>query len=117
MIRSATPVLRTGDYPRAKAFYTDVLGFTCTEEGGAPPRFGIFNRDGAVVFVNGHNGAEATYDHWRAYLHVDDLHALSREIHDAGGVLTKDVRTTVYDMREFEVTDPDGNVLCFGADV
>ncbi|MEM6462303.1 MAG: glyoxalase superfamily protein [Pseudomonadota bacterium] len=117
MIRSATPVVRTGDYVKANAFYTNVLGFTCTEEGGEPPKFGIFKREGAVIFVNGHNGADVEYDHWRAYFHVDDIENLSKEFRDAGGVLKKDIFTTVYGMREFEVTDPDGNVLCFGADV
>ena len=116
MIRSATPVFRTADYPKAHTFYTDVLGFTCTEEGGEPAKFGIFKREGAVIFVNGHNGTDAPYDHWRAYFHVDNVEALSREIRDAGGVLSKDISTTVYDMLEFEITDPDGNVLCFGAD-
>lgn len=117
MIRSATPVLRTGDYLKAKDFYTDVLGFTCSEEGGEPPKFGIFRREDAMIFVNGHNGADADYDHWRAYFHIDDIEAFAQEIRDAGGVLTKDISATVYEMREFEVTDPDGNVLCFGAQV
>ena len=116
MIRSATPVVRTGNYPKAHAFYTKALGFTCTEEGGEPAKFGIFQRDGAVIFVNGHNGADPPYDHWRAYFHVEDVVALSREFRNAGGTLSKDIRTTVYAMQEFEVTDPDGNVLCFGAD-
>ncbi|MEM1287577.1 MAG: glyoxalase superfamily protein [Pseudomonadota bacterium] len=117
MIQSATPVVRTGDYPKAKAFYTGILGFSCIEEGGDPPKFGIFKRDAGMIIVNGHNGAAAPYDHWRAYFHVDDLDRLSQEIRDAGGALSKGIWTTVYDMREFEVTDPDGNVLCFGVDV
>ena len=116
MIRSATPVVRTGDYPRAHAFYTGILGFTCTEEGGAPAKFGIFQRDKAVIYVNGHNGADAAYDHWRAHFHVDDLEAMAAEFAAKGLAPSRDIWTTVYDMREFEVTDPDGNVLCFGAD-
>ncbi len=116
MIRSATPVVRTGDYPRAHKFYTESLGFTCTEEGGEPAKFGIFQRDGAVIYVNGHNGPDAAYEHWRAYFHVGDLDAVADEFRAKGQALSKDIWTTVYEMREFEVTDPDGNVLCFGAD-
>ena len=116
MIRSATPVVRTEDYPKAHFFYSTILGFTCSEEGGEPARFGIFKRDRAEIFVNGHYGADATYDHWRAYFHVDDVDKLSKEIRAAGGVLSSEIRTTIYGMRELEVTDPDGNVLCFGSD-
>ncbi|MEM6409614.1 MAG: glyoxalase superfamily protein [Pseudomonadota bacterium] len=117
MIRSATPVLRTGNYPKARDFYVGVLGFRCVEEAGEPAIFGIFRRDGAEIFVHGHNGADAPYDHWRTYFTVEDVDALAREVQDAGGTLSKGVAATEYGMREFEVTDPDGNVLCFGAEV
>ena len=30
---------------------------------------------------------------------------------------TRPVENTVYGMREFEITDPDGNVVCFGEDM
>ena len=114
-LESATPVLRSGDYPRAKAFYVEVLGFTCVEEGGDPAGFGIFIRDGARIFVEAWQGAEADYDRWRAYVHVDDLDALAAEL-GARVAFSRPVTETVYGMREFEVTDPDGNVICFGAD-
>ena len=52
MLRSAIPVLRAADYPRARAFWTGVLGFEIGEEGGDPPRFGIFHKEGATVFVD-----------------------------------------------------------------
>ncbi|MEM8980901.1 MAG: glyoxalase superfamily protein [Pseudomonadota bacterium] len=117
MFRSVTPVIRTGNYAKARGFYADILGFSCTEEAGAPPVFGIFKRDGIEIFLDGQNGADAPHNHWRAYFTVEDAEALSQDIRDAGGILSKDLHTTVYGMREFELTDPDGNVICFGADV
>ena len=117
MIHSATPVLRTDNYARAKAFYTDVLGFDCVEEAGEPVTgFGIFRRGAARIFVEAWNGAEAPHDRWRAYFHVTDFEALVSDLAARGAEFSKPPMTTEYNMREFEVTDPDGNVLAFGAD-
>ncbi|XWN31456.1 MAG: VOC family protein [Devosia sp.] len=115
-IESATPVFRSGDYQRARAFYTESLGFRCAEEAGNPTGFGIFIRDKARVFVEAYSGPEAPYKRWRAYFHVDDFDAIVRELEGKGVPFSSPPTVTEYGMREVEVTDPDGNVLCFGAD-
>ena len=113
----ATPVLRVADYETSKRFWVDLLGFAVIEEGGDPPRFGIFRRGGAVVFVNAWDGVRTPHPAgWDAYFHVGDLegfHAhLSKQLQNLDPI-----RDTVYGMREFELQDPDGNRLCFGMDV
>lgn len=115
---SATPVLRSNDYERSRSFYADGLGFKVIEEGGDPPRFGIFKRDGAVVFVDAWNGADKVpSDSWSAYIHVADLTAFATDVEQAGVIISKPLHDTVYGMREFEITDPDGNIICFGEDM
>ena len=115
MLRSAIPVLRAADYPRARAFWTGVLGFEIGEEGGDPPRFGIFHKEGATVYVDAWHGAdEAPSPAWRAYFHVEDVDALAEAL-DWEAV--EGPETKVYGMRELVVTDPDGNRLCFGQDM
>ncbi len=114
-LTSSIPVLRASDYPRAKAFWVNTLGFRVVEEGGDPPQFGIFHRERAQVFVDAWQGADKEPSPgWRAYFHTDDLDALIAEIGDAAPV--EGPRDTVYGMREIEVIDPDGNRLCFGQD-
>ncbi len=113
----ATPVLKTGDYQRARTFYTDVLGFRLVEEGGDPPRFGIFEKDKATIFVDGWHGAPKPSDGgWVAYFHTKDVDALHLSFATVGTPITRALEDTSYGMREFEITDPDGNILCFGAD-
>ena len=114
-LTSSVPVLRVSDYPRAKAFWTDTLGFTVAEEGGDPARFGIFKSEGATVFVDAWHGADAEPSPgWRAYFHVDDVDAFAARMDwtTAHGPENK-----TYGMRELEVIDPDGNRLCFGQDI
>ncbi len=114
----ATPVLRTNDYARARGFYHDALGFEIVEEGGSPPHFGIFQRGGSIVFVNGWEGAPPALPRgWHAYMHVQGLAALYAQFVAAGVEVSRPISETVYGMREFEVIDLDGNVLCFGEDV
>ena len=116
-LERATPVLKSGDYARSRAFYEGTLGFRVLEEGGDPPRFGIFERGKSVLFVNAWKGPPKLVPGvWEAYIHVTGLDALFDELQAAGAPIVRPVEDTVYGMREFEVADPDGNVLCFGED-
>ncbi|MEM6973575.1 MAG: VOC family protein [Pseudomonadota bacterium] len=114
-LRSAIPVLRVGDYPRARAFWRDTLGFAVTEEGGDPPRFGIFRRDQAEVFLDAWHGAGPRREAgWRAYFHLDDCDAAAEALRAAGVAIKRGPETMPYGLREIDVEDPDGNCLCFG---
>ena len=53
----STPVLKSGHYERARAYYVDKLGYRVVEEGGDPPRFGIFERGAGVLFVDSWKGS------------------------------------------------------------
>ena len=115
-LTDSTPVLRVSDYPRARAFWEGVLGFEVMQEAGDPVvGFGIYRSGRAQVFLMAWNGPEAPYDHWRAYFHTDDLDGFMAQL-DAAGQAYKGPVTTEYRMREVEVTDPDGNTVCFGQD-
>ena len=116
-LTASTPVLRVADYPTARAFWLETLGFTLAEEGGSPARFGIFRKDVATVFVDGWHGVdEIQHAGWRAYFHCDDVDALAAEI--AGqGYRAKGPVDTVYGMRELTLRDPAGNLLCFGQEL
>ena len=117
MMKSITPMLRVDDYARAKAFYVDELGFACVEEAGEPVAgFGIFVRDQIRIFLQAWDGAGEAYDNWRAWVYVTDMDALVAELDSKGVELSKRPYVTNYDMREFELIDPDGNVICFGTD-
>ena len=114
----STPVLRSANYPRSRAFFADLLGFSVVEEGGEPPRFGIFKRGKAFLFIDARHGGPAPGPTaWSAYVHVAGLQALHDAYAAAGAKICRPVEETVYGMREFDVTDPDGNVICFGEDI
>ena len=75
-LERAHPVLASSDYPRSRSFYVDALGFSAKEEAGEPTAFGIFERDGVVVFVDAFRARPRTDagDHgWDLYVRVDDV--------------------------------------------
>lgn len=115
--RNATPMIRVSDYQRAKAFYMNVLGFDVINEAGDPiVGFGIFKAGSAQIFLHAWDGAAEPWENWRAYFYVDDQPAMIERL-KAQSCPFKGPTDTFYNMREVEVTDPDGNVLCFGTDV
>ena len=116
MMQDATPVLRVSDYARAREFYEGKLGFQVMEEGGDPAQFGIFRREKAQLFINAWDGPEAAFDGWRAYIHVEDIAETKSFLDVAGVALKSGPAVQPYGMEEIEIADPDGNVICFGAD-
>ena len=88
------------------------------EEGGDPPRFGIFRRDKSQLFVDSWKGSRNVVPELlSAYVHAANVIELAREFKDRGVQLSKPITETGYGMREFEVTHRDGNIICFGEDM
>jgi len=117
-LTASNPVLPAADYERARAFYRDQLGYSVIEEGGDPPRFGIFRRDKSQLFVDSWKGSRNVVPELlSAYVHAANVIELAREFKDRGVQLSKPITETGYGMREFEVTHRDGNIICFGEDM
>ena len=111
-LSSAIPVLRVGDYSAARTFWQRVMGFDLVEEAGDPANFGLFRRDGQVIFVDGWNGKDfIPSPGWRAFFHCDDVAALSAAIGTRAPV--EGPTRKAYGLIELVVTDPSGNRLCF----
>jgi len=111
----ATPVLRSTNYPRSRAYYCDTLGFVVKEEGGDPAEFGILDQGSAIIFIDAWHGGPTPRDQgWDVYFHVSDVHALYKTYRQKEAIILTEVQETEYGMLEFEIRDPDGNILCFG---
>jgi hypothetical protein len=70
-----------------------------------------FRRAASAAEIRSNAGREV----WDAYVWCDGLDGLAGEIQRRGVPLERPPMTTVYGMREFDVLDPDGHVICFGA--
>ena len=110
---SVSPFLASEDLPVSLAFYLDKLGFTLAWEWGQPVELAAVCRDEVELTLA--SRADAKPDGIsRLYLHIDGIDDYHAQLLAAGVAITVAIGDRPYGMRDFSVTDPAGNVLCFG---
>jgi uncharacterized glyoxalase superfamily protein PhnB len=112
------------DVVRAAEYYRDKLGFRIVgyffEE---PPVFAMVGRDDQIIMldrmVGGRGGSNRDYKDTAldAYLWTSDADALHAEFQRGGAQIVSPPRLQGYGMKEFEVRDLDGFVLCFAQNI
>jgi uncharacterized glyoxalase superfamily protein PhnB len=112
------------DIVKSAEFYRDVLGFSFERYWGEPPCFVMLEREGVQFFLSG-NGPKARIrpNHmahpdftWDAYINCRDVDALYREFKTKGAEIIREPEVAFYEMKEFELKDCNGYILCFGHD-
>jgi uncharacterized glyoxalase superfamily protein PhnB len=122
--KGIAPYFLVADVVKAAEHYRDKLGFTIRgyffED---PPVFGMVGRgDEQIIMLSLIEGSRggSNRDHKDigidAYLWVENVDALYAEFQRNGVDIVMPPTTRVYGMRELEVRDRDGYVLCFGED-
>jgi catechol 2,3-dioxygenase-like lactoylglutathione lyase family enzyme len=99
------------DMARAIDFYTIKLGFKIVFQNGVV--FTIVSRDGIEISLaldrSGTGSSKGS-----CYLKLEGIDVLHEEFITKGVAMTHPLKTESYGMREFMITDPDGNTLNFG---
>ena len=101
------------DFPRALAFYVDILGMAPTFTNGDPIGFAILERGAAELHLTLARNHRAT-DRNVAHLLVDDATALHDHLVAHGVRIVKGLRDQRYGLRDFVFADPDGNRIDCG---
>jgi uncharacterized glyoxalase superfamily protein PhnB len=123
-VKGIAPQFLVADVVKAAEHYRDRLGFAIRgyffED---PPVFAMVGRDDQIVMLSlmegGRGGSNRAFksEAIDAYFWVDDVDALYAEVRQAGVEIVMAPTLRIYGMKEFEVRDLDGYVLCFGEDV
>ncbi len=116
-IQQAVPVLRVADVGRSMEWYRGTLGFVGDPFPAAPPYQFAILRHGPVELMLRRGSppvrsAPRQYD-WDVYLRLEG--SRFREVFaqfNARGIVTRRLEQMFYGLAEFEITDPDGYVLC-----
>ncbi len=114
MTQRVFPQLRLTNWKRTRSFYVEGLGFTVDWEHRFEPGFPVFaqvTRDGLSLFLSEHSGDCQVGG--AAYLVVNDVDTLGREIRDRGVEPAEPPSDTPWGTREMTVVDPDGNRIRF----
>ena len=107
---NSAPILRVEDMERSLHFYVGQLGFKNADWGGED--FTSVSRDRAGIYLcrgdQGRGGA------W-VWIGVEDARRLHDELKARGVVIRAPLTNRPWAL-EFQVEDPDGNVLRFGSE-
>ena len=123
-VTGVAPYFLVADVVKAAEYYRDRLGFAIRgyffED---PPVFGMVARDERIVMLSrverGRGGSNRSYkpEGIDAYFWVDDVDALYAEFQRDGADIVMPPTLRIYGMKELEIRDLDGHILCFGQDV
>jgi catechol 2,3-dioxygenase-like lactoylglutathione lyase family enzyme len=118
LIRSM-PVLQVVDVAASESFYVQRLGFRSHGLWGESPAFCIVQRGQVTIALDGsREGAPLPLNqYWAAYVYVDDADALLAEINAAGVEIVRGLEDMPYGLRDFDIRDLDGHLICFGHDL
>lgn len=115
-ITQAVPLLRVVDVSRSIDWYRSILGFVGDPFPATPPYEFAILRHGAVELMLRRGTPTSRpprrYD-WDFCLRREGSHF--REVHDrftALGIVSRRLERMFYGLCEFEITDPDGYVIC-----
>jgi catechol 2,3-dioxygenase-like lactoylglutathione lyase family enzyme len=116
-IALAVPALRVADVARSIDWYLTALGFSGNPFPADPPYAFAILRQGTAELMLRHGSPplrdkQRPYD-WDVYLRVDGLSLRDRYARcSKQGIVTRRLERMFYGLAEFEITDPDGYVLC-----
>jgi catechol 2,3-dioxygenase-like lactoylglutathione lyase family enzyme len=104
------PGFAVADMARAIDFYEGKLGFRVVFRNGTV--FAIVKRHGIEISLGLRRGGPANTG--ACYVKLEGIDALHDEFAARGVAMAHPLKTESYGMREFMITDPDGNTLNFG---
>jgi len=113
MVGSAT-VFVVADIAKSTSHYRDVLGFTVTFEYGTPTFYVCLCRDEVALHLLAAGQTSRLPGNGGICVFVRDVDAVHAELAARGAGIGKPPQDHDYGMRDFDVTDPDGNKLTFG---
>jgi catechol 2,3-dioxygenase-like lactoylglutathione lyase family enzyme len=116
-IQQAIPVLRVADVARSIEWYRGTLGFVADPFPVSPPHEFALLRQGQVELML-RRGSPPVRPHprqydWDVYLRREG--GRFRDVFAAfnpRGIVTRRLEQMPYGLAEFEITDPDGHVIC-----
>jgi uncharacterized glyoxalase superfamily protein PhnB len=123
-VMGIAPFFLVADVTKAAEFYRDRLGFKIIgyffED---PPVFAMVGRDDRIIMLSlmegSRGGSNRGYkgEALDAYLWTDDVDAIYAELQQNHVDIVMPPTLRIYGMKELQIRDLDGYVLCFGEDV
>jgi uncharacterized glyoxalase superfamily protein PhnB len=125
-ILSVAPYLLVEDVRKSADWYKEKLGFSNDGFWGEPPCFTMVRRDSITIMLKTPETAKENFVRpnftihrdacWDAYLRVAGVETLFEEFTKRGVKIKREPEIAPYGMKDFDIEDCNGYVLCFGED-
>ena len=115
MMVGAATVFVVSDISKSLVHYRDALGFSVTFEYGNPTFYVCLCRDEVALHLLAADQTKRLPGSGGVCVFVRDVDAVHAELAARGANIVKPPHDYDYGMRDFDVLDPDGNQLIFGA--
>ena len=113
---SAAPCLSVRDMLRSLEFYQRVLGFESGHLEADPPVYATLHRDDVAIHLALDRDGEKAGSN-SCCVFVTNVDALYEACVAAGAKIARQIEDSPYGLRDFNLSDPDGNVILFGESV
>ena len=114
MMVGAATVFTVSDIAKSIAYYRDALGFAVTFQYGQPEFYACLCRDDVALHLLAAQETKRLPGQGAVCVFVRDVDAVHAELSARGAKVIKPPQNYDYGMRDFDVTDLDGNHLTFG---
>ncbi len=113
MMRGSTTILTVRNVTESLAYYRDKLGFTVAFEYGTPTYYVGLCDGNVALHLRAAEHFTTQPGQGAVSITVDDVDALHADLVRRGARVLKEPRDYDYGLRDFDVEDPDGNVIYF----
>ncbi len=114
-IMHAATVIPVTDIFVSLDYYCNKLGFSQNFLWKEPPEYAVLKRGDTSIHLTLIPEFEPPKPRvTQAYIFVNEVEALHREFVAKGVRITAELDEQEYHMKDFDITDPDGNILTFG---
>jgi catechol 2,3-dioxygenase-like lactoylglutathione lyase family enzyme len=109
---TVAPVFGVADVERSRAYYTDQLGFSVEFEwkDEEEVQYVVLSKGHTGLHLSQHQNPPPTV----AYFFVSGVQKYYEALQTTDAMITEQIRDYPWEMREFELKDPDGHKLIFG---
>ena len=108
-------VFQISDLEKSIAFYTGVLGFELDFKYGEPNFYAGLNLGPVSLHLNTNNRFKDYTGRGHIYIFCDEVDTLYDDLVKKGVKINSPIGDQAYGLRDFNISDPDGNMLGFGA--
>ena len=113
-LRDAATLFVVQDVLRSVEHYRDMLGFRVEFTYGEPTFYAGVERDNVAIHLQAASETKRQPGHGAINVFVTGVDPLYQELKARGARTTEEPADRPYGMRDFDIVDLDGNLLCFG---